>query len=232
MSMDPNSIGNNGFFWFVGQVEDRNDPLKMGRVRVRIYGLHALNLSLAPVDSLPWATIMMPPTNPGVQGFGATPVGLVPGSTVVGFFMDGADKQVPVVMGTIYGVNDIDGASRYDFPFLQTITYEGGHQITINNKSSDRAISVRSGVGSLDTMQGTGDRLMLTAKNKTELTFQDSTDLTQGNKTLVAQKDLTLVAKGNVSLLAGGSVTIIAGKAFTVQAGSTGTIKSSVLFLN
>ena len=28
-------MGRDGFIWFAGVVEDRNDPLKLGRVRVR-----------------------------------------------------------------------------------------------------------------------------------------------------------------------------------------------------
>ncbi|WWS24670.1 hypothetical protein vBKpnAMK4_00486 [Klebsiella phage vB_Kpn_AM_K4] len=31
---------NDSLKWFTGVVEDRQDPLKQGRVRVRVYGLH------------------------------------------------------------------------------------------------------------------------------------------------------------------------------------------------
>ena len=33
-------MGLDGFVWFTGVVEDRNDPAKLGRVRVRCLGFH------------------------------------------------------------------------------------------------------------------------------------------------------------------------------------------------
>ena len=33
-------MGLDGFIWFVGVVEDRNDPDQLGRVRVRCLGFH------------------------------------------------------------------------------------------------------------------------------------------------------------------------------------------------
>ena len=35
-----NFMGLDGFVWFTGVVEDRNDPAKLGRVRVRCLGFH------------------------------------------------------------------------------------------------------------------------------------------------------------------------------------------------
>ena len=32
-----------GFRWFMGVVEDRQDPAQLGRVRVRAFGLHTEN---------------------------------------------------------------------------------------------------------------------------------------------------------------------------------------------
>ena len=32
--------GKNGFIWWIGVVEDRVDPLKLGRCRVRCFGWH------------------------------------------------------------------------------------------------------------------------------------------------------------------------------------------------
>ena len=36
-------MGFNGFTWWIGVVEDNNDPEKLGRVRVRCLGLHTEN---------------------------------------------------------------------------------------------------------------------------------------------------------------------------------------------
>ena len=51
-------MGLDGFVWFTGVVEDRNDPDKLGRVRVRCLGFHTEDLLDIPTKDLPWATVM------------------------------------------------------------------------------------------------------------------------------------------------------------------------------
>ena len=53
-----NFMGMDGFIWFTGVVEDRNDPSKLGRVRVRCVGHHTDDKSKIPTADLPWAHIM------------------------------------------------------------------------------------------------------------------------------------------------------------------------------
>ena len=96
-------MGLDGFVWFTGVVEDRNDPDKLGRVRVRCLGFHTENLVDIPTADLPWATVMHPITNPSMQGLGTTPSFLVEGTWVVGFFTDAKEKQQPIIMGTLPG---------------------------------------------------------------------------------------------------------------------------------
>ena len=99
-----NFMGKDGFQWFVGVVEDRQDPKKVGRVRVRCLGYHSENVSDLPTDRLPWAHPMNPVTSATVSGVGQTPLGMVEGTWVVGFFQDGADAQQPIIIGTLPGV--------------------------------------------------------------------------------------------------------------------------------
>jgi hypothetical protein len=47
---------------------------------------------------------MNPITSATVSGIGQTPLGVVEGTWVVGFFQDGADAQQPIIMGTLPGV--------------------------------------------------------------------------------------------------------------------------------
>ena len=97
-------MGKDGFQWFVGVVEDRQDPQKLGRVRVRCLGYHTeIHEDLKTAD-LPWAHPMNPITSATVSGIGQTPLGPVEGTWVVGFFSDGADAQQPIIMGTLPGV--------------------------------------------------------------------------------------------------------------------------------
>ena len=97
-------MGKNGFQWFVGVVEDRQDPKHLGRLRVRCLGYHTEVHTDLPTTDLPWAHVMNPITSATVSGVGQTPLGAVEGTWVVGFFQDGADAQQPIIMGTLPGV--------------------------------------------------------------------------------------------------------------------------------
>ena len=99
-----NFMGKNGFQWFVGVVEDRQDPKHLGRLRVRCLGYHTEVHTDLPTTDLPWAHVMNPITSATVSGVGQTPLGAVEGTWVVGFFQDGADAQQPIIMGTLPGV--------------------------------------------------------------------------------------------------------------------------------
>ena len=97
-------MGQDGFSWFIGVVEDRADPKKSGRVRVRCLGYHSASTQEIPTADLPWASIMMPVTAGGNSGIGTSSHFLLEGTWVVGFFRDPA-KQEPVIMGALPGVN-------------------------------------------------------------------------------------------------------------------------------
>ena len=96
-------LGHNGFLWFTGVVEDRGDPQKAGRVRVRALGHHTSNTTILPTSDLPWAHTMLPSTAAGISGLGSSATGLVEGSWVLGYFRDGNDRQEPIVLGTLPG---------------------------------------------------------------------------------------------------------------------------------
>ena len=101
--MKKNFIGLDGFIWFIGVVEDRQDPYMSGRVRVRCFGHYTGDKTDLPTEDLPWAQVMLPVTSAGISGIGQTPLGLVEGSHVFGFFRDGEARQEPVVMGSLPG---------------------------------------------------------------------------------------------------------------------------------
>lgn len=90
-----------GFNWWIGVVEDRMDPEKLGRCRVRIFGYHTDNKVLLPTTDLPWAIPIHPITSAATSGIGASPLGPMTGTWVIGFFLDGEDMQQPAFFGTI-----------------------------------------------------------------------------------------------------------------------------------
>lgn len=95
--------GNGTFHWFMGVVEDRKDPEKLGRCRVRVAGHHTADKSVLPTEDLPWAMPLMPITSASVTGIGQAPIGPIEGTWVFGFFIDGEDCQIPIMMGTFPG---------------------------------------------------------------------------------------------------------------------------------
>ena len=110
-------IGKHTVFFF-GVVEDINDPVELGRVRVRCYGYHTEDKSQIPTDSLPWAIVLSPTDSASVSGVGQTPSGLMQGSWVFGIFIDGERAQEPMVLGSVAGApyNEVDGTIGFNDP--------------------------------------------------------------------------------------------------------------------
>lgn len=98
-----NIYGNN-FYWWVGVVEDRFDPMYLGRCKVRIAGYHSSDTTELPTKDLPWAYPLQPITSAAMSGIGQTPVGPVEGTWVTGYFRDGEDCQEPIIIGTMGGI--------------------------------------------------------------------------------------------------------------------------------
>lgn len=86
--------------WWIGVVEDRNDPQQIGRAKVRVHGYHTDDRTLIPTDELPWAMPIMPLDSTGVSGVGAS-TSLMIGTVVLGFWMDWPDCQIPAMLGSI-----------------------------------------------------------------------------------------------------------------------------------
>ena len=88
---------------YYGIVENRQDPLSLGRCQVRVVGLHTHDKSLLPTADLPWATPVQPVTSAAMNGIGHTPIGPVEGTSVIVVFPD-HDKQQPIILGTLGGI--------------------------------------------------------------------------------------------------------------------------------
>lgn len=101
-----NSLYSNGAFqWWTGKVVDVKDPIMNGRIKVEIFGFYD---GLSKKD-LPWAIPMGLMTSASLKGVGRSPTGVDEGSIVYGFFMDSQDAQVPVYIGTLYGMPGGEG---------------------------------------------------------------------------------------------------------------------------
>ena len=97
-------LGISEFKHFVGVVEDRHDPEKLGRLRVRCLGIHTSDKNKIASSDLPWASVMLPTTASGISGLGQSPSFIVEGAWVWGYFRDGDGlMQEMVIVGTLPG---------------------------------------------------------------------------------------------------------------------------------
>ena len=89
--------------FYYGVVENRQDPLQLGRCQVRVVGLHTHDKSQLPTSDLPWATPVQPITSAAMNGIGYSPIGPVEGTSVIIMFAD-IEQQQPIILGTVGGI--------------------------------------------------------------------------------------------------------------------------------
>jgi hypothetical protein len=89
--------------WFIGKVVTKgveSDPAGLGRVRVRIVGIHDDNLGQIPNSALPFASVVMPNSEGGTKNTTQAPM-IQNDALVIGLFLDGETSQQPVIIGCI-----------------------------------------------------------------------------------------------------------------------------------
>ena len=122
-----NFLGKDGFRWWIGQVapEDaQGDQINQigntwgSRVKVRIYGYHPPNETELKNVDLPWAQVLLSPQGGSGKANRARSLRISPGDIVMGFFLDGDDAQLPVILGMFANTPDYyGGTSEYTSPF-------------------------------------------------------------------------------------------------------------------
>lgn len=99
--------------FYYGVVENRQDPLRLGRCQVRVVGLHTHDKSQLPTEDLPWSVPMQPVVSAAMNGIGLAPVGPVEGTSVIIIFADD-DFQQPIMIGTVGGIPSTPGSVDVD----------------------------------------------------------------------------------------------------------------------
>ena len=161
--------------WFIGTVVSLEDPEQLGRIRVRIYGIHSENKSDIPDNDLPWAQVVMPIGQGGTKGLGNN-LGIQVDSLAFGIFLDGANSQLPLVVGSLpkfeenspggrstnqlaRGTNTltktvtVSGAPSKDpyaavYPHNKVIQTKSGHVIEIDDTENAERIHIHHKSGS------------------------------------------------------------------------------------
>jgi hypothetical protein len=212
--MTTQQMGEEGFRWWLGIVEDIQDPMQLGRAKVRILNEHDEDVETGDIE---WAHVIMPATSACVDGVGDTP-NLAVGSRVVGFFMDGNEKQMPMIMGsfpTIPG-NDTNRHSlswlhrgkntvsretigpeptapyAAQYPYNRTITTKAGHVIELDDTPENQRINIQHASGAYIEINNDG-RVVIKSP-------VDSFDIVGGQKQIYVKGDCTIKSETLVTV--------------------------------
>jgi len=237
-----NKIDSKLYGFYRGVVEDNNDPLRVGRVRVRIWGLHTERKSRIategiPTEHLPWAEPCMSIIEGSISGNGFFGVPLQ-GSQVMLFFENG-DYERPMYFASLPGIpseksqregfNDPDGiyptntgvsdfharaVSRY--PNNTILSVHGGHYIELDSTNGDTKVRIHHRSGTSIEMKHNGDVDINTEGNHDENI--------SGNKTVNITGNCTINVTGNCTITSP-NTTITGG---TVNLASQDTIRRLV----
>jgi len=237
-----NFIGQDGFVWWIGIVEDINDPLTLGRCRVRCFGYHpAKSTNLVPTEDLPFALSIHPLNAPNLYGTPRV------GEWVFGFFLDALSAQEPAILGYLPAIPQ--AASEYfgTSPNLtrnfarvntennsaNTICWEIGNNIVeVVTQSSTEAnghILIQHKTGAKVNIDSDGKISIYTPTNDISIEATNGDiNLNAKNINLTASESITttstlatsITAGGAFSASSGGLASITAGAAFTATAGS------------
>lgn len=211
--MTTRQLGQEGFRWFIGIVEDINDPRKLGRAKVRVINEDD---GFATGD-LNWAHVMMPTTSACVDGVGDSP-NLSVGTRVVGFYMDGEEKQQPMILGSFptipsnddnrhslswlhRGKNTVnkntigpEPSSPYaaQYPFNRTITTRAGHIIELDDTPQNERVHIYHKSGTYIEINTDG-RLVIKSE-------ADSFDIVGGNKNIYVSGVTNIKSAGDITI--------------------------------
>ena len=185
--------------WFMGEVVDNeNDPLEIGRVRVRVYGVY----DTIPDEDLPWAQIVVPVTQGIHEGKGQN-LGILVGTQVFGMFLDGKNSQLPMVIGTVPKEGDTNEKAKENYPHNKVYQTERGHYKEYDDTEGKRRIREQHAKGQYYEMNEDGD-IVINAPEE--------------NIIIRAAKTITIVASVTVSVSAP-TVNINASEFITLNSG-------------
>ena len=185
--------------WFLGEVvKVKDDPLKLGRVKVRVVGVHD-DKELIKEDHLPWAQIVVPVTQGVHEGKGQY-LGILVGTQVFGIFLDGQNSQLPMVIGTVPKEGDANPKADANYPTNKVYQTETGHYKEYDDTAGAERIKEAHTSGTYYEMQADGSIVTFITK--------DSYSIVLGDESVTIAGKVTINVGGDVDLTAGGTVSI------------------------
>jgi hypothetical protein len=179
-----NFIGQDGFVWWIGVVEDVNDPLTLGRCKVRCFGYHpAKSTNQVPTEDLPFALTIHPLNTPNLYGTPRV------GEWVFGFFLDSMSAQEPAILGYLPAIPQ--AAAEY-FGTKPSLTRNFAKVTDTKDVLWDvNNASIRIENNSNITIQSANNSVITSTKNLT-LTGSDIKIQSSNNSEITSTKNLTL----------------------------------------
>jgi len=229
-------LPNIDFKLFTGQIEDNEDPLKLGRVRVRVHGYYTTDEEALPTDDLPWAHVTY---NDSLRAY--TPS---IDEWVVGFFLDGDEAQKPVIIGVLPGINAdpvepstsrwarnerVNETDQYDkksdtasigsikepdspydaeYPYNKVIETSSGHLIEIDDTEGAERLHIYHKSGTFHEYHPDGKMVSKSVGDSYEIHVKNHNTIVQENDTTEIEGDLTINVTGEVNLKADGKVIV------------------------
>ena len=230
-------------YWFIGEVVDiTGDPEKLGRVRVKLYQDHDL---LMKTTDLTWSHVMLPTTSESIGGVGLNP-SLAIGSRVIGFYPDGENGRVSIIIGTMafnpstdngssdhslsflyrgrnsidqekVGLEEPDSSYKAEYPYNRVLQTKSGHIIEVDDTAGEERIHVRHKAGSYVEINKDG-RITIVAKD-------DSINITGGDSIIEVKGNVRMAVEGNLNASVIGDTTVVS--AGNLYVGSIGRLEFS-----
>lgn len=248
--MTTRQIGIEGFRWFIGVVEDREDPEKLGRVKTRIYGVHGNEVE-NPLDTLPWAIVLMPCYSSSLQRVGQSATGLQVGSTVIGFFMDGNEVAMPIIFGVLPAKEDMsklaEGENTIEkqilgpepetaygtiYPYNKVFQTESGHAFEVDDTPNKERIHWYHKTGTYMEVNEEGRRVNRIVGDDFEIVEKDQTVYIKGNVNVEVVGNVDMKVGGNVTLKVDGNVDVKVDGTYDVESGGNMSFKAPRIDLN
>lgn len=177
--------------WFVGRVVDvENDPLKLGRVKVRALGVYD-NID---DEDLPWAQIVVPVTVGIHQGKGQN-LGILKDTQVFGIFLDGQSSQLPLVVGSIPKEGDTNSKTDANYPHNKVYETERGHYKEYDDTEGNERIREQHASGTFYELQADGSRVTSIQKDDTLIVNGDVRIIVNGSASIFCREDVSVTAK-------------------------------------
>lgn len=182
--------------WFLGEVVNvKDDPLKLGRVKVKVFGVYD---DIADAD-LPWAQIVVPVTQ-GVHEEQGQYLGILKGTQVFGIFLDGQNSQLPMVIGTVPKEGDANPKADANYPTNKVYETETGHYKEYDDTPGAERIKEAHTSGTFYEMMADG--------SITTYITKDNYSIVLGDESVDIRGKVTINVGGDVDLTAGGTVSI------------------------